>query len=174
MAQGLSQISATLIALLRLSVFTVLVPCSVTVWLPFFWFYPGAQRGFSGIGLSSLGAMVVIALGAAGYLWCAWEFTFQGKGMPAPIDHPKILVVRGLYRFVRNPMYISVFFVLLGESLLFRSLVLLRYAVIIGVLFHVVVIVMEEPMLRAKFGASYGEYRKVVPRWIPRFRPIAR
>lgn len=105
-----------------------------------------------------------------GYFWCAWDFAFAGRGTPAPFDPPKILVARGLYRFVRNPMYVSILMVLLGESLLLKSLLLLRYAAIWLVIVHVFVLLYEEPTLRRKFGASYEQYCKDVGRWIPRPR----
>ena len=102
------------------------------------------------------------------YLWCAWDFATAGQGTPAPIDAPKHLVVRGLYRFVRNPMYVGVLLMLTGESRAFRSLRILIYAAIVFVFFNLFVIFYEEPALTRKFGAEYDEYMRRVPRWIPR------
>ena len=112
--------------------------------------------------------MLCVLLGAMGYLWCGLDFAFAGRGTPAPIDPPKDLVARGLYRFVRNPMYISVLLVLLGESLVLQSADLLRYAGVAGVGFFLFVLLYEEPALRSKFGPSYQRYCEEVPRWIPR------
>jgi protein-S-isoprenylcysteine O-methyltransferase Ste14 len=118
--------------------------------------------------------VLLIASGAAFYLWCAWEFAAAGLGTPAPIDPPKVLVARGLYRVVRNPMYVGVLLVLLGESLVFGSWALLRYAVLVWLCFHLFVVLYEEPALRRKFGASYEGYRKRVWRWTPRLPPRGR
>jgi protein-S-isoprenylcysteine O-methyltransferase Ste14 len=115
-----------------------------------------------------------IALGAAFYCWCAWEFASAGRGTPAPIDPPKLLVARGLYRVVRNPMYVGVLLVLLGESLVFGSWDLLRYAVLVWLCFHLFVVLYEEPALRRKFGASYEDYCQRVWRWTLQLPPRGR
>jgi protein-S-isoprenylcysteine O-methyltransferase Ste14 len=115
----------------------------------------------------------LFACGAVIYFWCAWDFATAGEGTPAPIDAPKHLVVRGLYRFVRNPMYAGVLLILLGESLAFRSTRILVYAAIVFTFFNLFVILYEEPALKRKFGPSYEEYLSSVPRWLPQ-RPAAR
>ena len=117
--------------LLKLALFTLLVPGTVTVWLPLFVLYPMIRHQAIEWNAAAAGAILVIAIGVAGYLWTALDFAIYGKGTPAPIDMPKVLVVHGLYRFTRNPMYISVLCVLLGESLLFYSSALLGYAAIV-------------------------------------------
>jgi protein-S-isoprenylcysteine O-methyltransferase Ste14 len=160
--------SGVVVPLLKLLVFTVLVPGSVTVWLPWYFYLSRTGLRSPSLGLHTPAALVLMLLGTSGYLWCALDFAFTGRGTPAPIDPPKILVARGLYRYVRNPMYISVLLVLLGESLVFRSLPLLRYTGIVAVGFHLFVLLYEEPVLRNKFGASYEAYCQAVPRWIPR------
>ena len=81
-----SQNSETAKALLKLLVFTLLVPCTVTVWLPFYYLYPGVRSHFPDVGLSAVAGIIFIALGAMGYLWCALDFVFVGKGTPTPID----------------------------------------------------------------------------------------
>ncbi|MBA2501702.1 MAG: isoprenylcysteine carboxylmethyltransferase family protein [Pyrinomonadaceae bacterium] len=101
------------------------------------------------------------------YLWCAWDFTFVGKGTPAPFDPPKEIVLRGLYRFVRNPMYVAVMLVLIGEVMFFESAVILIYASIVFLSFHLWVVYYEEPTLRRKFGESFEQYCQKVSRWIP-------
>jgi protein-S-isoprenylcysteine O-methyltransferase Ste14 len=154
--------------LLKLGLFTFLVPGTVTVWLPLFVLYPAIRHQRVAWNATFAGALIVIAIGVAGYLWCALDFAFYGKGTPAPIDMPKVLVVHGLYRYTRNPMYISVLCVLLGESLLFRSTALLRYAAIVAVMFHIFVLIQEEPTLRRKMGPAYEQYCRDVWRWIPR------
>jgi protein-S-isoprenylcysteine O-methyltransferase Ste14 len=108
-------------------------------------------------------------MGAAMMLWCFWNFTFNGKGTPAPIDPPKELVAVGLYRFVRNPMYVAGIVALVGWVLWSPSLPLVIAPILFFAAAHSFVILYEEPALKKKFGAAYEEYLKGIPRWIPRF-----
>ena len=160
--------SALPVILLKLVAFTCLAPGTVTVWLPLFILFPEIRHQPIEWNASTAGAIALVAAGAGGYVWCALDFAISGRGTPAPIDMPKYLVARGLYRYVRNPMYISVLTVLLGESALFRSARLLEYAGAVTIGFHVFVLVQEEPTLRRKMGKAYEEYCARVPRWIPR------
>jgi len=109
-------------------------------------------------------------LGAAIYFRCAWDFAFAGRGTPAPIDPPKELVVKGLYRYTRNPMYIGVLTLLFGEAVFFASRQILIYAGVVFLIFHLFVMLYEEPALRRKFGDSYQRYCSAVPRWFPKIR----
>ena len=86
---------------------------------------------------------MLIAPGAALYLWCAWAFVTAGQGTPAPVDPPKRLVATGLYRMVRNPMYVGIVLILLGESIVFASLTLLGYAVLVWLCCHLFVVLYE-------------------------------
>jgi protein-S-isoprenylcysteine O-methyltransferase Ste14 len=161
---------ATFWLLTKLAIFTVVVPGTVTVWMPLFFLYPDIRhRALAGVETVVAGR-VAMTIGAAGYLWCALDFAFFGKGTPAPMDMPKVLVVRGLYRFSRNPMYISVLLVLVGESVFFWSTRLLEYTAMVFAVFHAFILVQEEPTLRRKMGAAYEQYAQDVPRWIPRLR----
>ncbi|HEU0294155.1 MAG TPA: isoprenylcysteine carboxylmethyltransferase family protein [Anaerolineales bacterium] len=126
---------------------------------------PRIQTGF----LSYL-AFPLWIVGVVILIWCFWDFLAKGKGTPAPIDPPRELVVTGLYRYVRNPMYVGVLLVIIGHFLWFGYWNLLIYAVLVFLAFNAFVIFYEEPNLRQRFGAAYEEYRKRVPRWIPRFR----
>jgi protein-S-isoprenylcysteine O-methyltransferase Ste14 len=148
--------------------FTVLVPGAVIVYIPF-WLLT-SPGGSLQVDLGSLWALGVLPflLGVSIYLWCAWQFTFAGHGTPAPIAPPQYLVAGGLYRVVRNPMYVGVLTALLGEALLFHSLTLLFYAALVFVTVHLFVVCFEEPFLRQQFGASYQDYCAQVPRWCPR------
>jgi protein-S-isoprenylcysteine O-methyltransferase Ste14 len=92
----------------------------------------------------------------------------RGHGTPAPIDAPKHLVVHGLYKYVRNPMYIGVLLVIVGAAVLFQSRRVLVYGAIVGLFFHLFVVLFEEPLLRKKFGESYLSYCRGVGRWVPR------
>jgi protein-S-isoprenylcysteine O-methyltransferase Ste14 len=115
-------------------------------------------------------AVLVIAIGAALLAVCIWEFAHSGRGTLAPVDPPKQLVVRGLYRYVRNPMYLSVTLILLGQLMLTRSSALLAYLAFLFAAVNLFVIGYEEPTLRRQFGESYEQYTQAVNRWIPTFR----
>jgi protein-S-isoprenylcysteine O-methyltransferase Ste14 len=121
------------------------------------------------VGLLCIGAGTVL-LGL-----CIWEFAHSGRGTLSPVDPPRELVVRGLYRYVRNPMYLSVTTIVLGEVLLTRSTALLVYWAVWFAAVNLFVIGYEEPTLRRRFGSSYDNYRRAVGRWIPSFsaRPQA-
>ncbi len=151
--------------ILKTLIFTLVVPPSVAVVVPLWLLEFALPRPASGArGL--LGALL-IALGAAAYFWCAWDFAYYGLGTPAIVDPPKVLVARGLHRFVRNPMYLGVLAVVAGESAWFHSTRLLTYALCLALIFHFFVVLYEEPTLRKKFGEAYEDYRRTVPRWIP-------
>ncbi len=152
---------------LKTLLFTVLVPGTVIIYGPL-WLL--ATQGPLHLAADTLWILGVIpfALGVSLYLWCAWHFTFTGKGTPAPIDPPKHLVARGPYRIVRNPMYVGVITAVLGEALLFQALSLVIYAALVLLAVHLFVVFYEEPHLREQFGASYQDYCAQVPRWIPR------
>jgi protein-S-isoprenylcysteine O-methyltransferase Ste14 len=152
--------------LIRTVIFTLIAPTTVTVYVPYL-LLPG---GDFGLGAARYLGIPLIAAGAAIYLWCAWNFAWAGLGTPAPIDPPKKLVARGLYRHVRNPMYIGVLSILLGESLIFQSRRVLGFALLALAASHLFVICYEEPTLRRKFGAGYEEYCRAVPRWVPGWR----
>lgn len=109
-------------------------------------------------------------IGSIILLWCFWDFTFKGRGTPAPIVPPKELVATGFYRYVRNPMYVGILAILIGHFLWFGYWNLLIYAILVFIAFHTFVAYYEEPTLKRKFGAAYEDYLKRVPRWIPRFR----
>jgi protein-S-isoprenylcysteine O-methyltransferase Ste14 len=100
-------------------------------------------------------------------LWCVWDFYRIGKGTLAPWDPPKKLVVVGLYRFVRNPMYVGVLGWVAGWSLIAGSLVLGIYTILLAIAFHLRVIFYEEPTLARQFGNDWVQYQATVPRWIP-------
>ena len=145
---------------------TVLVPGTVAVLIP----YRIVSRDPAGRTLEPARLVLaapVLALGAAVYLWCLWDFATAGRGTPAPFDPPKRLVVRGLYRYVRNPMYLGVLLVVAGWAALFSSLPVLEYGAAVAVVFHLVVLVVEEPLLRRRFGTDYETYCRTVRRWLP-------
>ena len=102
---------------------------------------------------------------------CIWEFARTGRGTLSPADPPRVLVIRGLYRHVRNPMYLSVTLIVLAEALLARSTALLGYWVIWFAAANLFVIGFEEPTLRRQFGSDYDRYTEAVDRWLPQLRP---
>src|SRR2546423_4045228 len=123
---------------------------------------PPVRAGFP------LGAgLVVIVVGFALALWCWSVFGLHGKGTPAPFDPPRRLVVRGPYRYVRNPMYIAGVLMVLGQAITFASIPLLEYAAFFWLVVHVFVVIYEDPTLKRSFGAEYIDYRAGVRRWIP-------
>jgi len=151
--------------ILNTAIFTVLVPGTVAILIPR-WLLGGFARPENGA-LTWLGGLL-FALGAATYFRCAWEFAAQGLGTPAPIAPTKFLVTTALHRHVRNPMYLGVALAIVGEAALFRSLHVLVYAAVMLTIAHIFVVLYEEPTLARQFGESYEEYRRSVPRWIPR------
>ena len=159
--------------LLRSLMFVLLLPGTMTAVLPaaILASWPGAA--VSTRGPRAWAAGIAIAVGAAGLLRCIWEFAARGRGTLAPVDPPTRLVVSGLYRYVRNPMYVCVVTILGGEALLWRSAALATYAVAVLGIFHAFIVLYEEPTLRRTFGESFSGYARSVSRWIPR-RPDAR
>lgn len=153
--------------------FTVLVPGTVTIWLPRDWLRIWGDTSPWPWTIWHVAAMIPLTVGLAIYVRCVWEFAARGRGIPAPLDHPTQLVVTGLYRYVRNPMYVGVLLVLIGEALFFRSRDLLVYVVAWFAVVNVAVLVYEEPNLKRKFGESYERYRSSVRRWIPGRTPHA-
>src|SRR3989449_9333646 len=137
--------------------FTVLVPGTVAVLIPcrIVSRPPGALSFTPG---RLLLAVPAFALGAAIYLWCLWDFAVTGRGTAAPIDPPRRLVVRGLYRHVRNPMYLGVLLVVVGWAAVSWSRAVLVYGVAVALLFHGFVLLVEEPWLRRRFGSAYDGY----------------
>lgn len=113
-------------------------------------------------------ALFLLGLDASIYAWCVWDFASLGRGTPAPIDAPKRLVIRGLYRFTRNPMYLGVLTVILGWATFFEAASLALYAVFIFACFHAFVCLYEEPHLACEFGREYLAYTAEVGRWLPR------
>ncbi len=152
---------------LRSLFFAVLLPGTVAVLIPWRIVSRGSTAPLRDVAAMRYLAFVPMALGAAILLRCIWEFAAKGRGTLAPIDPPRHLVVSGLYRYVRNPMYVGVLTLLLGEAVLFWSVALLEYAAVLFVIVNLFVIFYEEPALRRRFGDSYERYRRAVHRWLP-------
>jgi protein-S-isoprenylcysteine O-methyltransferase Ste14 len=118
-------------------------------------------------------ALGLLATGGATYAWTVWDFASLGRGTPAPIDARIRLVVRGLYRYTRNPMYVGVLTVLLGWVVLYQAPMSLVYAIGVAICFHLFVVLYEEPHLAQVFEAEYSNYCASVGRWLPHFRAHA-
>lgn len=153
----------------RSLVWALLLPGMVAGYLP--WRFFGLREARVDLGAPwQLVGLLLIAAGVTLLSLCIVEFARSGRGTLAPIDAPRQLVVRGLYRYVRNPMYLSVATILLGELLLVRSRSLLAFAGIWFLIVNLFVIGYEEPALRRRFGDSYRRYADTVGRWLPSIR----
>ena len=115
--------------------------------------------------------ILLIVLGLPGLVDSFARFALQGLGTPAPIAPTQNLVVTGLYRYVRNPIYVAVVAIILGQTILFGDWRLVMYGGFMWLAFHAFVLAYEEPVLAQTFGAQYEEFRANVPRWIPRLSP---
>ena len=120
------------------------------------------------IGAPQVAGMIMVTIGTAMALWCVFTFVFIGKGTPAPFDPPRKLVIRGPYRFVRNPMYIGAGMTLAGAALFYQSLSIFIYTGVFFLITHLFVVLYEEPTLRRTFGDEYEAYFGRVSRWVPK------
>lgn len=157
----------------RSILFVFLIPGTVAGYIPFLILQSSREDVHPRASVGSGVAAGLIVLGATMLLRCVWDFFAAGRGTLAPFDPPRRLVVTGLYRFTRNPMYNGVISVLMGEAWLFRSVSLWEYGALVFVLFHVFVTVYEEPTLESQFGESFRVYKRAVPRWGFTIRPFS-
>ncbi len=153
------------------AVFLVVAPGVVTLLIPRWISGWKLQEPLLGISLFRFAGTILIALGAAGLLDSFYRFAVQGLGTPAPVFPTRHLVVTGLYRYVRNPMYVAVVSTILGQGLLLGNVPLLLYGSLVWLLAHVFVLAYEEPVLKAAFGPEYKAFCAHVPRWLPRLTP---
>jgi len=137
-----------------------------TLYIP----YQLASRdtSFVNFGIFRYLAFPLWILGALIIIQCCIDIIRRGRGTPAFVDPPKELVIAGLYRYVRNPIYFGALLVQAGYILWFGSGLAILYACMFFLAFHFLIIIIEEPILRNTFGDAYEEYCKTVPRWIPR------
>jgi len=158
----------SLLLVIKNLLFTLVVPASVAFYVPpLFTARPLVWTGAAHQWL----ALPFFAAGVAIYLWCLWDFASFGRATPLPLDPPKRLVVRGLYRHVRNPMYVGVLLAILGQALFFPAREILYYGLGTLLSVHCMVVFYEEPVLTRRFGADYLAYRARVRRWWPRWKP---
>jgi protein-S-isoprenylcysteine O-methyltransferase Ste14 len=143
----------------------------VSIWT---WFLPRWIIGGDAFADPRPVGWIVIALGVVIAFGCALEFAWRGIGTPAPFDPPRRLVISGLYRWVRNPMYVGLGVILLGEAITFPRLTITMLVMIatLWLATTILIITFEEPALRSKFGDDYAAYCRNVRRWIPRLHPF--
>ncbi len=150
--------------------FTMLVPGTVAVVVPSIIVKIGVPYAMVQSFFPRLLGLLATLAGLSICLWCFWDFINKGKGTPSPFEPPKKLVIVGLYRYVRNPMYIGIILIILGEAILYSSLLLMLYLGMLLVIFHIGVVYYEEPRLKAEFGETYDNYLISVPRWPVMFK----
>ena len=152
-------------------IFFVIAPGSIAGLVP--WWITGWQMSPAFFGQEGLrlGGVVLTGLGLLSLMNSFARFAWEGLGTPAPIAPPQHLVVTGFYRRVRNPMYVGVVATIFGQALVFASIPVLLYALVVWLMFHLFVLAYEEPTLQGSFGDEYEIYRAHVPRWLPRLTP---
>ncbi len=158
-------------ALLGSAIFLVIAPGFIAGLVPWWISRWRIETPFLGIALFRVAGGILITLGVIGLLDSFVRFAVQGVGTPAPVFPTRHLVVTGLYRYVRNPMYIAVVSAIFGQSLILGNAVLLQYGALVWLLFHLFVLAYEEPTCGASFGDEYRRFCAEVPRWIPRVTP---
>lgn len=158
-------------AILGSALFFVVAPCLLAGLVPWWLTAWQFQPAFFGTRLTRLVGAALILAGVPGLVDSFVRFAMQGLGTPAPVAPTRHLVVSGLYRHVRNPMYVAVTSVILGQALLFADGRLLAYGAAFWFACHLFVLAYEEPTLHRTFGAEYDAFRANVPRWIPRVTP---
>jgi protein-S-isoprenylcysteine O-methyltransferase Ste14 len=163
-----------IVAILGSALFLVIAPGIVAGYVPWRICRWNLEAPLLGISLLRLVGVLLIVAGLPILLDSFARFALQGLGTPAPVYPTRHLVVNGLYRYVRNPMYVAVVSLILGQGLLFGSLRVFEYGIAVWVAFYLFVLVYEEPTLRYTYGPEYEQFCANVPRWIPRLRPWRR
>lgn len=158
-------------AILGSALFLVIAPGGLAGLVPWWISRWEVETPFAGYGpIRILGALFIVA-GLPVLLESFARFALHGLGTPAPVFPTQRLVVQGFYRFVRNPMYVAVTSLVVGQALVFADWRLLAYAAVFWLICHLFVVAYEEPTLRKTFGAEYEAYCANVPRWLPRLTP---
>ena len=158
-------------AVLGSALFLIIAPGIVAGFIPWWISKSNVQAPFLGfVPLRALGALLLV-VSVLVLLESFARFALQGVGTPAPVFPTRHLVVNGLYRYVRNPMYLAVVSIIFGQAMILGSVSLLAYGVLVWLTFHLFVLAYEEPTLRKTFGTEYDAFCANVPRWVPRLSP---
>jgi len=158
-------------AIVGSAIFLVIAPGFVAGLVPWWISRWRVEAPFFGGPVFRLAGGLLIVPGIIGLLDSFARFALRGLGTPAPVFPTQHLVVTGLYRYVRNPMYVAVAMTILGQGLMFGNVALLAYSGVVCLLFHMFVLLYEEPTLRRSFPSEYQAFCAAVPRWIPRLTP---
>ena len=158
------------LAVIGSTIFLFIAPGFIAGWVPWRISHWRVEPPFFGLILFRFVGVLLISVGLVIILDSFGRFALQGLGTPAPVFPTRHLVVTGLYRYVRNPMYVAVVSAILGQALLLGNVALLEYGALVWLLFHLFVLLYEEPTLRASFGSEYELFCTDVPRWIPRLK----
>ncbi len=150
------------------TVFFFIAPATVAGWIPWWISQWRMQTAFFGLESLRWVGVVLIVVGMAVVIETFVQFVWQGIGTPAPVFPTKRLLARGLYRYVRNPMYWGLLVTIVGEAFWFGDVWLLGYGAFAWLTLHMFVLTYEEPTLRRTYGADYEAFCSAVPRWIPR------
>ena len=158
-------------AIIGSAIFLFLAPGIVAGYIP--WRISGwhVQPPLLGMAWLRVVGIALLAAGIPVVLDSFARFALQGLGTPAPVFPTRHLVVSGLFRYVRNPMYVAVLALIFGQALVFGSLAILEYGVLVWLAFFLFVLFYEEPTLKRTFGGEYEEFCRNVPRWLPQIRP---
>jgi protein-S-isoprenylcysteine O-methyltransferase Ste14 len=159
------------IAILGSAIFFVVAPCALAGLIPWSITRWEFRPPFFGLELTRVIGVILILAGVPGLVDSFARFALQGLGTPAPIAPTRNLVVTGLYRYVRNPIYVAVVAIVLGQAVLLGDWRLIVYGALLWLAFHLFVVAYEEPTLEQTFGGEYEAFRANVPRWIPRMTP---
>jgi protein-S-isoprenylcysteine O-methyltransferase Ste14 len=158
-------------AVLGTAVFLVLAPGTFDGYVPWWISRWRVHAPFPGFTVLRVLGVLLIAAAIPVVLESFARFALQGIGTPAPVFPTKRLVVTGFYRYGRNPMYVAVVSIVLGQGLFFGNVHVLEYGIFAWLVTHLFVLFYEEPTLRKSFGAEYATYCAHVPRWLPRLTP---
>jgi protein-S-isoprenylcysteine O-methyltransferase Ste14 len=172
-AHGWKAVSPTrrAFAALGTAIFLLVAPGFVAGFVPWWISRWQVHAPFFGFAALRVIGTLLIAAGVIVLLESFGRFAFEGIGTPAPVFPTRHLVVKGFYRYVRNPMYLAVVSLVLGQALLLGDIRIFAYALLCWVVMHLFVLLYEEPTLRRSFRAEYETFCAHVPRWKPRFSP---
>src|SRR5580693_396477 len=159
------------IAILGSALFFAVAPSTVAGLVPWWITHWEFRPPFFDLEATRAVGILLIVAGLPGLVDSFARFALQGLGTPAPVAPPKNLVVTGLYRHVRNPIYVALVAIILGQAMLFGDWRLVLFGALLWLFFHLVVVAYEEPTLQSTFGSEYEAYRANVRRWVPRVVP---